>query len=51
MHAVLSERELIKLLVEGVGAKEMAARLGLSEEQAREIVVRLLRELGERSRR
>lgn len=51
MHAVLSERELVRHLVDGVGATEIAARFGLNEQQVRELVTRTLRNLREQSRR
>lgn len=50
MKAVPSEREIIMLLLQGLGCREMADRLGLSEAETRERVARTLRDLGSRSR-
>jgi len=50
MLALLPNRKILELLLQGCGAAEIAAQLGIEENEARERVARLLHEIASRSR-
>ena len=51
MLALLPNRKILELLLQGCGAAEIAAQLGVEENEVHERVARLLREIASRSRR
>ena len=51
MLALLPNRKILELLLQGCGAAEIAAQLGIEENEVREWVARLLHEIASRSPR
>ncbi len=50
MLALLPNRKILELLLQGCGAAEIAAQLGVEENEVHERVARLLREIASRRR-